>query len=96
MPTNGDILNFDLCLGDVVVGYTSKRHGSTLPQLITFSLSIITFSLSRTTVELSHVAAGEHMVPGPFHLLITVVHKTQENVVLKFDLDWPLKALKKP
>jgi hypothetical protein len=30
-------------------------------------LSIITFSLSRTTVEVSHVAAGEHMVPGPFH-----------------------------
>jgi hypothetical protein len=25
-------------------------------------------SLSRTTVEVSHVAAGEHMVPGPFHL----------------------------
>jgi hypothetical protein len=37
------------------------------PELITFSLSIITFSLPRTTVEVSHVAAGEHMVPGPFH-----------------------------
>jgi hypothetical protein len=35
---------------------------TTLPELITFSLS-------RTTVEVSHVAAGEHMVPGPFHLL---------------------------
>jgi hypothetical protein len=38
-----------------------------MPELITFSLSIITFSMSRTTVEVSHVAAGEHMVPGPFH-----------------------------
>jgi hypothetical protein len=27
----------------------------------------MTFSLARTTVEVSHVAAGEHMVPGPFH-----------------------------
>jgi hypothetical protein len=40
---------------------------TTLPELITFSLSIITFSLSRTTVEVSHGAAGEHMGPGPFH-----------------------------
>jgi hypothetical protein len=57
-------------LGYVVVGilgYTYERHGCTLPELITFSLSIITFSLSRTTVEVSHVGAGEHMVPGPFH-----------------------------
>jgi hypothetical protein len=30
----------------------------TLPELITFSLSIITFSLSRTTVEVAHVASG--------------------------------------
>jgi hypothetical protein len=29
----------------VVVGYTSERHGCTLPERITFSLSIITFSL---------------------------------------------------
>jgi hypothetical protein len=34
---------------------------TTLPELITFSLS-------RTTVEVSHVDAGEDMVPGPFHL----------------------------
>jgi hypothetical protein len=40
--------------------------GLGLCELITFSLSIITFSLSRTTGEVSHVAAGEHMVPGPF------------------------------
>jgi hypothetical protein len=32
---------------------------TTLPELITFSLSIHV---------LSHVASGEHMVPGPFHL----------------------------
>jgi hypothetical protein len=38
--------------------------------IITFRLAImlaiITFSLSRTIVDVSHVAAGEHMVPGPF------------------------------
>jgi hypothetical protein len=44
-----------------------RIHLCTLHELITFSLSIITFCLSRTTVEVSHVAAGEHMVPGPFH-----------------------------
>jgi hypothetical protein len=32
-------------------------------------MSIITFSLSRATVEVSDVAAGEHMVPGPFHVI---------------------------
>jgi hypothetical protein len=44
---------------------------TTLSELITFSLSILTFSLSRTTVEvISRVAAGEHMVPWPFHFEI--------------------------
>jgi hypothetical protein len=43
---------------------------TTLPELITFSLSIITFSLPRTAVKVSHVAAGEHMIPGPLHLLL--------------------------
>jgi hypothetical protein len=28
----------------------------------------MTFSLSRTTIEVSHVAAGEHMGPGQFHI----------------------------
>jgi hypothetical protein len=28
----------------------------------------MSFSLSTTTVDVSHVAAGEHMVTGPFHL----------------------------
>jgi hypothetical protein len=41
-------------------GLCGERHGCTLPELITFSLS-------RTTVEVSYVAAGERMVPGPFH-----------------------------
>jgi hypothetical protein len=27
--------------------------------------------LSRTTVKVSHVAPGEHMVPGPFHIIVT-------------------------
>jgi hypothetical protein len=45
-------------LGYMVVGYTSERHGCTLPELIILSLS-------RTTN--SHDAVGEHMVPGPFH-----------------------------
>jgi hypothetical protein len=40
--------------------------GPTLPELITINLSIMTFSLSRTTVKVSHVAPGEHIVPGPF------------------------------
>jgi hypothetical protein len=68
MPPDGPLGNILLHLGFVVVGYTtSESHGCTIPELITFSLSIITFSLSRTTVKVSHVAAGEHMVPGPFH-----------------------------
>jgi hypothetical protein len=66
MP-DGPLGNILLNMGYMVVGYTSERQGCTLPELITFSLSIITFNLSRTTVEVSHVAAGEHMVPGPFH-----------------------------
>jgi hypothetical protein len=37
-------------------------------------MSIITFSLSRSTVEVSHVAAGEHMIPGPFHLMSNPEH----------------------
>jgi hypothetical protein len=40
---------------------------TTVPELITIILSIITFSMSRTTVKVSHVAPGEHMVPGPLH-----------------------------
>jgi hypothetical protein len=52
---------FASVLCGVGIGYTSERHRCTLPELITFSLSIITFSLSRTTLEVSHVAAGEHM-----------------------------------
>jgi hypothetical protein len=40
-----------------------------VPELISFSLSIIAFSLSRTIVEVVHVDAGEHMVPGPFHVV---------------------------
>jgi hypothetical protein len=31
--------------------------------------------MSRTTAEVCHVAAGEHMVPGPFHL-----EKNSENL----------------
>jgi hypothetical protein len=33
-------------------------------------MSIMTFSLSRTAVEVSHAAAGELMVPGPFHSVL--------------------------
>jgi hypothetical protein len=55
LPPYGPLGNILLHLGYVVVGlgigYTSERHGCTLPELITFSLSIIIFSLSRTTVE---------------------------------------------
>jgi hypothetical protein len=63
LPPDGLLGNILLHLGYVVVGYTSERHGCTLPELITLCLSIITFSLSRTTVEVSRVDAGEHMVP---------------------------------
>jgi hypothetical protein len=66
LPPYGPLGNILLHLGYVVVGYTSERHGTTLPELTKFSLSIIIFILSRTT----NVAAGEHMVPGPFHLQI--------------------------
>jgi hypothetical protein len=72
LPPAGPLGNILLHLGYMLVGYTSERHGCTLPELITFSLSIITFSLSRTSVEVSHVAAGEHMVPGPFHWFLGV------------------------
>jgi hypothetical protein len=72
LPPAGPLGNIFLHLGYVVVGYTYERHGCTLPELIRFSLSIITFSLSRTTVEVSHVDAGEHMVPGPFHSIIQI------------------------
>jgi hypothetical protein len=48
-------------MGYVVVGYTLPELITFSLSIITFSLSIITFSLSRTTVEVSHVAAGEHM-----------------------------------
>jgi hypothetical protein len=72
LPPAGPLGKILLHMGYVVVGYTSERHGCTLAELITFSLSIITFSLSRTTVEVSHVDAGEHMVPGPFHYWTTL------------------------
>jgi hypothetical protein len=29
--------------------------------------------MSKTTGEVSHVAAGEHMVPGPFHYVTYVI-----------------------
>jgi hypothetical protein len=64
-----------LHLGYVVVGYTSERHGRTLHELITFSLS-------RTTVEVSLVAAGEHMVPGPFQFL-----NKQDNFTIRHMFD---------
>jgi hypothetical protein len=70
LPPAGPLEDILLYLGYVVVGYTSGRHGCTLPELIRFSLSIIKMFLSRTTVEVSHVNASEHMVPGPFHLLL--------------------------
>jgi hypothetical protein len=60
------ILPPDGPLGNMLLHLSSyKQHY--LTELITFSLSILTFSLSRTTVKVSHVASGEHMVPGPFH-----------------------------
>jgi hypothetical protein len=59
--------------------FSYKQHYA-VPELITFNLSIITFSLSRTTVEVSHVAAGEHMVPGPFHI------RDKKGFADKFDL----------
>jgi hypothetical protein len=69
-----------------VVGYTSERHGCTLPELITVSLSIITFSLSRTsTVEVSLVAAGEHMVPGPFHLFLSLLTSRLKPLLSEFE-----------
>jgi hypothetical protein len=37
----------------------------------------MTFSLTRTTVEDSHVAAGEYMVPGPFHF--TTIKKFKKH-----------------
>jgi hypothetical protein len=83
---DGPLRNILLHLGYVVVGYTSERHGCTLPELITFSLSIITFSLSRTRVEVSNVAACEHMVPGPFHLSSFYVQHVLKTFMLTFCL----------
>jgi hypothetical protein len=42
----------------------------TIAGVLDSSVTRVTFSLSRTTVEVSHLAAGEHIVPGPFHLYL--------------------------
>jgi hypothetical protein len=48
------------------VGPLGKHTFSSI--FITTLPELITFSLSRSTVNIrSHVAPGEHMVPGPFH-----------------------------
>jgi hypothetical protein len=59
----------------------------------------------RTTVEVSHVAAGEHMVPGPFHSKTkdcVAMHRTKETLVFfslhriketQFERIEPLKTL---
>jgi hypothetical protein len=35
-------------------------------------------------VEVSHVAAGEHMVPGPFHLFWWTVNRFAKSSVPRF------------